>query len=301
MISSHLDRISQDLPVPKCSTCGQFVPLEQLGDHICPLPPPPTKPVSTLPLKHLQSPPLAVPSTSRSASPPSRRPSNSPTKATFQRRPSALATESQPTNAGPSRDMPSRQGTPSNAAQTATTTTTRTSPRPILHPRPVAPTGQSSPVQGHSGTPIGYRGTPRGSPISRSDTPTRLLPGNMVPRDTALPRSGSPSSILPRNPHDMSSSAPQRTVKFSTGPGVVIPEVHPPQRSFVPPPERGIDTKIGGEAGMAGVGRRGFAAIARAAMLAGPPSRSLEPQQVHRKPNQPKYLDLDAVSLCALF
>jgi hypothetical protein len=35
-------------------------------------------------------------------------------------------------------------------------------------------------------------------------------------------------------------------------------------------PESEIDTKIGGEAGMAGVGRRGFAAAARAAMFVAP-------------------------------
>lgn len=288
MISSHSDRISQNLPVPKCSTCGQFVPLEHLGDHICPLPPPRPKLVSTLPLKRLQPQAQPVPSTSQSAFPPrqSRGPSNSPTKVTFQPRPSPLAPESQPTNAGPSREMPSRQGVPPNAAQSATTTA-RTSPRPIFHPQPVAPPSQPSslPLQGRSGTPLGYGGHPRGSSLSRSDTPTRLPPGN-IPRDT--PRSDSPASILqaPRNPThmNMSPSAPQRTVNFSTEP-------------FVPPPERGINTRIGGAAGMAGVGRRGFAAITRAAMLAGPPGGSLESHQVHRKPNQPKYLDLDAVSL----
>ena len=75
--------------------------------------------------------------------------------------------------------------------------------------------------------------------------------------------------------------------KIVAPPGIVIPEAVSPRQSFVPPPERGIDTKTGGEAGMAGVGRRGFAAVARAAMFALPHQR---------KPNQPNYLDLDAVS-----
>lgn len=63
----------------------------------------------------------------------------------------------------------------------------------------------------------------------------------------------------------------------------------------MPPPERGIDTKTGGEAGMAGVGRRGFAAVARAAMFAPPPDRRLG-SQPQRDPNQSKYLDNDGPS-----
>lgn len=52
----------------------------------------------------------------------------------------------------------------------------------------------------------------------------------------------------------------------------------PPPRSPVPESERDIDTKCGGAAGMAGVGRRGFAAVARAAMLSASLPRSHLPQ-----------------------
>ncbi|KAK2466688.1 hypothetical protein APHAL10511_000946 [Amanita phalloides] len=49
--------------------------------------------------------------------------------------------------------------------------------------------------------------------------------------------------------------------------------------------EENIDTSTGGEAGMAGVGRRGFAAVARAAMFAA---------NHQRRPEPPRLLDIDA-------
>lgn len=65
------------------------------------------------------------------------------------------------------------------------------------------------------------------------------------------------------------------------------------------------DTKIGGEAGMAGVGRRGFAAAARAAMFANTMGGFNSPQSEHplfqpppvpgmdgRRGNAPRYLDI---------
>lgn len=69
------------------------------------------------------------------------------------------------------------------------------------------------------------------------------------------------------------------------------------------PPQIEIDTKIGGEAGMAGVGRRGFAAAARAAMfaqhppfVAGGPNVMSSMDAVQgmdgRRANAPKFLDI---------
>jgi hypothetical protein len=71
-------------------------------------------------------------------------------------------------------------------------------------------------------------------------------------------------------------------------------------RSFVSPQ---IDTKSGGSAGMAGVGRRGFAAAARAAMFTSSPTsrvqrptadmpvpwatRSTSPQRINTPPSDP--------------
>jgi hypothetical protein len=63
--------------------------------------------------------------------------------------------------------------------------------------------------------------------------------------------------------------------------------------------EADIDTRTGGEAGMAGVGRKGFAAVARAAMFATPAMRPLGPQpQGSRRPDAPRFLDIDAASRC---
>lgn len=78
-----------------------------------------------------------------------------------------------------------------------------------------------------------------------------------------------------------------------------------------PPMASDIDTKTGGEAGMAGVGRRGFAAAARAAMFAQqmghfgspqsehppyqsehPPFSAVLPGMDGRRANAPRYLDI---------
>ena len=264
-------RISQSLPIPKCSTCGQFVPLEELGDHICPpLPKPASSPAAVHALlpKRLQG---RVPSRSRRTSP-SRSASRSP--------PLSINTS---TSTRPQGDD-LRALTPSNATSVTdrdTPTTARPSlgrelpatPRAIPYPQsPVspprsAPPGQPPPfpVQG------GYRGPPRGLPISPSGTQSNIR-NMMSPRDTSSP-------------------SPQRLFPGTVGPGAGNSVTHAPRLSLVPPPERGIDTKTGGEAGMAGVGRRGFAAVARAAMF----DRRLGPQP-HRDSNQSKYLDIDALS-----
>jgi hypothetical protein len=67
--------------------------------------------------------------------------------------------------------------------------------------------------------------------------------------------------------------------------------------AFIPPIERGIDTSSGGEAGMAGVGRRGFTAAAGAAMFVAQGPRPLGPKTqpfYNRKQMVPQYLDLNA-------
>jgi len=61
------------------------------------------------------------------------------------------------------------------------------------------------------------------------------------------------------------------------------PPVMMEQPRFQPIPEP--DTKIGGEAGMAGVGRRGFHAVARAAIF------TAQPMDPVRRPS-PGFLDI---------
>jgi hypothetical protein len=302
MLSPNPARVSQNLPIPKCSTCSQFVPLEELGDHICaPGPSLLPKPVATsaavaalLP-KRLQG---RIPSPGRRGSPgpsTSRSASRSPVS---RDNPLSINVSSSMLTRLPQGDD-RRAHTPSNATQPISTTVRETpttarpslaretpsTPRPTLYLQsPGSPPSNTSPgqppplsAQVRGGTPLGYRGPPRGLSISSAGTQASIPPGNMIlPRDT-----GSPSS--------------QKIFPDTIGPGAVISETHTPRQSLVPPPERGIDTKSGGEAGMAGVGRRGFAAVARAAMFALPPDRRLGPQP-HRKSNQPKYLDIDALS-----
>ena len=301
MLSPNPARISQNLPIPKCSTCGQFVPLEELGDHICALPPPLHKPVATsaavaalLPRRLQGRTPspgrrgTPSPSTSRSAS---RSPVSRDT-------PLSINVSSSMLTRLPQGDD-HRARTPSNTVQPISTTVretpttarpsldrgTPTTPRPTLYPQSPGspprntPPGQPPPfpAQGRGGTPLGYQSSPRGLSISPSGTQASMLPGNTIP------------------PRDMSSPSPQKNFPGTIGRGAVISEAHAPRQSLVPPPERGIDTMTGGEAGMAGVGRRGFAAVARAAMFAPPSDRRLGPQP-HRKSNQPKYLDIDTLS-----
>ena len=84
------------------------------------------------------------------------------------------------------------------------------------------------------------------------------------------------------------------------------PSSPPSQAAPAPPrspaPKAEPDTKVGGDAGMAGVGRRGFAAAARAAMFAVPghaggPRHDRDMQAGDgRRANAPKYLDINTSS-----
>lgn len=103
---------------------------------------------------------------------------------------------------------------------------------------------------------------------------------------------------VPRPPRSTSALPSSGGVPFPSS--ASAPQPPPATRSPVPDSERNIDTKCGGVAGMAGVGRRGFAAVARAAMVATShphpgPSRHGDASLVMdgRRPNAPKYLDLN--------
>lgn len=110
-------------------------------------------------------------------------------------------------------------------------------------------------------------------------------PPDARPQPVSVPRPPRSTSTLPPGGAPSPSSAPPPP---------------PATRSPVPDSERNIDTKCGGEAGMAGVGRRGFAAVARAAMVATshthPGSglhKDASPVMDGRRANAPKYLDLN--------
>ncbi|KAI0032269.1 hypothetical protein K488DRAFT_86006 [Vararia minispora EC-137] len=121
-----------------------------------------------------------------------------------------------------------------------------------------------------------------------------------------------PAQIPPlamRKPSFGSPQPPARVPPLQLFPGQRGPSPAPRPGTNPPPSphshtiydERDIDTKTGGEAGMAGVGRRGFAAAARAAMFAAhhaPPGMApyapLPPSIGTRRPNAPPFLDIGA-------
>lgn len=103
-----------------------------------------------------------------------------------------------------------------------------------------------------------------------------------------------PATAPPQLPKESS------TVPFPSLPAVSFPlpstnpqVMRPSQRLPAMMSEREIDTKCGGEAGMAGVGRRGFAAAARAAMLAAPSFTDPMIPGDGLRSNAPKFLDIN--------
>ncbi|KAH7889627.1 hypothetical protein F5I97DRAFT_561025 [Phlebopus sp. FC_14] len=130
-----------------------------------------------------------------------------------------------------------------------------------------------------------------GSRRSPSDRTTATSPSVSVARP---PRAGSTVPLpTPGTVPFPSSPNPAPTPPAPTR--QPLPPINLP-RSPIPEHERDIDTKIGGEAGMAGVGRRGFAAAARAAMFAATlPQQQQDSLVTHenaRRVNAPQYLDI---------
>ncbi|EIN07176.1 hypothetical protein PUNSTDRAFT_135859 [Punctularia strigosozonata HHB-11173 SS5] len=292
-------RISQLLPGVKCSQCGTSVPLDQLPDHVCaPVPPvpklplpPPSKggadPISLLPARLqglLRSPSpgtqqqkqqqqqqqrAASPSPSKTPTPRSRAPSNASINQppriqdpAIRRTPSPLARGPEPPRTASSpypRDQPSRG--PSEAA-----------PRP-----PPSPYARDQPSRG---------------PVDRSGTPSN---SSYVVRDPP-PRSGSTTPAAAYQPHANRTQAPYQTtnpapsVQNGRPPASPLP---PPMINYRPPPSPQTqppdEYRSGGEAGMAGVGRRAFQAAARAAMWAqgqAQPPEAPTQQQQYSYPDQ---------------
>jgi hypothetical protein len=238
--SSQPARISQVLPTVKCSNCNLPVPLDELGDHICP--------------PQTASPPLGRPHPARVVSP------------------------AQPAQ---------RYGTP-----------------PIRHPPPherVASLFNDRPP-----THTAFNGpsaNPRTSPLARNDTATPLRQPQDFRPPTATPLR--PPAFETSRPSDnrtraVSNASFQHHMPLANPHPIVqsplIPPLRPPPSipmrepvvSFSPAAEKDIDTKSGGVAGMAGVGRRGFAAAARAAMFVAPLGHPMD-----RRSDFPRFLDMN--------
>ncbi|KAH6895049.1 hypothetical protein BKA70DRAFT_1439211 [Coprinopsis sp. MPI-PUGE-AT-0042] len=169
---------------------------------------------------------------------------------------------------GPSPAPPGNRGGPAPPMEESATTTTGgiPPPRPGMPPQrgPSPPSNQGGPQGMRAGMPPGPQGMRpgMGPPGPRADGPQ----GRMAPPPPlgSLPtRTASPFILPPGTP-----GGPNRSY---------TPQLSPALTNFPPGQvisENDIDTKTGGEAGMAGVGRRGFAAAARAAMFAMPPKPS---------------------------
>ncbi|KAA1469555.1 hypothetical protein DENSPDRAFT_864256 [Dentipellis sp. KUC8613] len=328
-------RISQLLPTVKCSTCSQPVALDQLGDHVCA--PPPKSPAASLfprlqnilsPVRS-QSPASSVFGSSISSAhshrsrtstasrdtrssynhlpltpdrstvssvntlrfPPDHGGNPTPSTPTSARSTGSIADRPRFNSSASSDGLPPPSGmlsptptpgrtrTPSNALAARTRTPSNNS-SPATPGRSRAPSNASSVRSHYEGPapprpPSGYRRPSNGS-IAHPSTPSPRLP---PPSPYASPRiPGSPYSPCP-------------------SPASPAPSQYAPPLS--PHPEE-IDTKTGGEAGMAGVGRRGFAAAARAAMFAGAASHTfLGPAPIGmdgRRPNAPGWLDIGNVT-----
>lgn len=267
-------RISQVLPTVKCSNCNQPVPLAELGNHIC-----------------ARTPPPAVPGSSLESVPPVNSAKSFPTRVASPGLPVA-------------RPPPQRLGTPPIRPPQ--------SPQPV--PRVASPLNERPRINtGFGGPSFPQRSSPLAQ-HARNDTTTSFQrPQNFQPQATsplrpALPVSPWPADsrtraassasvrppVSPTNTYSMAKSSPSPPGSLPFGPPPTIPGARSERVvSFVPENEKDIDTKIGGEAGMAGVGRRGFAAAARAAMFVAPPGLPMD-----RRPNPPRFLDIDAASRC---
>lgn len=130
------------------------------------------------------------------------------------------------------------------------------------------------------------------------------------PRASTSTRGPSPEpSVIYSTAHPQAgpSRGPQLNLSINVGPGAYLPGQQPstPVGGLMSPQGHvEIDTKTGGEAGMAGVGRRGFAAAARAAMFASQMGAYGSPQSEHppfhlqgpgldgRRANAPRFLDI---------
>jgi len=296
-------RISQLLPTVKCSNCHQPVPLQQLSDHVCALVPSLPKPAlsadaaaallpqrlqgrlppprappndhATLSAHQLRSSPLAPPR------------SNVPSPVPFPRLPS-------PTGSSLARHTPPQRSYDLLDPQRTVSSSSAPSPSPLRPPHHLSPDPRQRAHSNLGGDPS-FLALYSRVPARAATTPVSVVP---PPRTFSTPNTPS----TPRNPLDaVAPFGPRSRPPYDRDP-------HFDSRTPLPtdrlPSLAEIDTKSGGEAGMAGVGRRGFAAAARAAMLAstikppvGPPSQP-SPGRRNNNNNVPTHLNLNLPPRC---
>lgn len=316
-------RISQLLPSVTCSTCGHSVSLDELADHVCkPESTPASAPEPSVSKTSLLSQRLQDLTNRReSAASQSSRSSYS-----TQRSPSPVRTTRAPSPASTIRSnhtyRPESQFTlhdriPSTSSR-APSIARSASPAASIPP-PRAPSAASYRSRTPSSTISANQPPPpaQRAPSAASNRPR--APSNASSR-SAMPYPGTANIAPPsqRRPSVTSSfrspGEEQRRPSYNNQtpppPLAGIPRSLSPARAPVTPPlpppspgahsiyaEDDIDTKTGGEAGMAGVGRRGFAAAARAAMFATSagslsPFQEQAPSMTGRRVNAPPFLDI---------
>jgi PDZ and LIM domain protein 5/6/7 len=252
--------MSQVLPTVKCSSCNSPVPLDQLSDHVCPPSLPRSHPSSS------ETQPIPPPQIFHTAPP---HPNAAQISQKYTRSPVVIPSMNPPAirrqdsarlgmspNPAPSRGVPSfapsRNGVRSPALPNLTIPPSRTQ-------SPYTPTSSA------------HQLTPR-----HSERDPGVLPGSpQLGRVQAWSNAPTPPILDPRSPGQRRPSSPLSPPAHGfLGPHGPRPGVasltasnHAPQHTINPQ----VDTKSGGVAGMAGVGRRGFAAAARAAMFVASP------------------------------
>ncbi|KZT26549.1 hypothetical protein NEOLEDRAFT_1177545 [Neolentinus lepideus HHB14362 ss-1] len=210
--------------------------------------------------------------------------------------PQRVVSPSAPGRAGPV-PYPNRGGTPVDPRA-----------RTLSSPRREHPEPMSSPVipPARTNTPT----SPLVQPPSRTGTPATRRRGSNASTRVPFPSTAPPQIPLPRTPSTSSHMSTLSAYRHPSSPSTYTPPAPPPRTP--PPPTPGTpkvqepDTKTGGEAGMAGVGRRGFAAAVRAAMFAtdiashvhaGHDSGWGTPSMDGRRPNAPRFLDISTNAL----
>ncbi|GJE90758.1 LIM domain-containing protein [Phanerochaete sordida] len=281
---------------------------------------------------------VVFPSRPESAHPPARAGPSTPTP----RAPSPLSPRynaSEPTPAHTPAAPPNRPTTTSEPAPYHAPAQRMLSPGPTSPPATAPPHIQAVPLRAPSVASVrSLRPGSVRSPPPGARQPTHSSPAPFAPPS---PQMNLPyANTAPLRPRASTSAQPESDVIYSTARPMMPPQAPPPQAGpsrvpslnvnvgqpmspyghspsipvggvMSPPLAAEIDTKTGGEAGMAGVGRRGFAAAARAAMFAQqmgnygspqsehppfqsehPPFSSVQPGLDGRRANAPRYLDI---------
>ncbi|CUA68157.1 Paxillin homolog 1 [Caenorhabditis elegans] [Rhizoctonia solani] len=295
-------RISQILPTIKCSKCNEDIDIHYADEHVCSSSPTPSAPAKADEPQEPSSRAVDRASTASSISVPSvssysTQSRSSRSSTSTKRAPSVRSTHT--IQQSPPADPPLRPQYKSNASfqsfRSHSSADDATSPPPRSGPSP-APTVRSnpvsSPVNGGATSPVQQSGpsptstvrsNPPLPPRSVSPSPSSRAPSRMM---AASPAPISPSQT-PEPPVVLPPVAPLVPRKFSRSSKDSLPPQPPPPTHAPPPP----DTSTGGEAGMAGVGRRAFAAVAHAALFTGHgkfglPSPGLSPTSMYGYPGQ---------------